>query len=74
MVHNPGHDLGIGIDVGGGDVEVQAEGETDALDEFACQAFECMLRELVRVAGDAALGAAKRHVDQRGLPSHQRGE
>ncbi len=74
FVENPGHHLRVGVDVGGGDVAVGPEHDGDALREPARQSFELELGQLLRIDGDAALGAPERNVHERGLPGHDRRE
>ena len=42
LVHDPRHDLGVGIDVGGGNVDMVADQIMDAGDELAGQALQLM--------------------------------
>ena len=69
-VHDPRHHLGVGADVGRGNVLLGA----DLVDDLARVApREPLLlaeRERLRVADDAALGAAEREAHQRALPRH----
>jgi hypothetical protein len=73
-IHEPRHDLRRGIDVGRRHVFVGA----DDLDELgrvtARDAFEFVLGERRRIAGDAAFTAAERKVDHRALPGHPKCE
>ena len=71
-VHHPGHGLGVGADVGGGDVPVGAEDVVDDADEAPGQALQLRRRQRRGVDLDAALGPAEREVDQGRLPRHQR--
>jgi len=70
LVQNPGHHLRVGVDVGGGDVAVGAEHDRDALREAARQALQLELGQLLRVHGDAALGASEGDVHESRLPRH----
>ena len=74
LVHDPGHHLGVGADVGGGDVLVGADEVVDLLDELAGQPLELAPRELARVAVDPPLAAAEGEVDDGRLPGHQAGQ
>ncbi len=74
LVHHPGHDLGVRVDVRGRDVAGGAEDLLDLVHEGAGDLLELCLGELGRVAIDAALGAAERDVRDGGLPGHERGE
>jgi hypothetical protein len=71
-VHDPGHDLGVGVDVGRGDVLVGADGIDDLGDVAARQRLQLAPRHPRRVADDAALAAAERHLRDRALPRHPR--
>src|SRR4030095_3911596 len=46
----------------------------DPLDELARERIELSRAQCEGITVDPALGAAKRHVDDRGLPRHERGE
>ena len=74
LVHDPRHDLGVGVDVGSGDVLVGPEDRTDHQCEAPGHALELVRAQLRRVHLDATLGPAERDVDQRRLPGHQRCE
>jgi hypothetical protein len=69
-IHDPGHGLFVGVYVGRGDVLFR----TDELEEFggvaARHALQFALRHFVRIANDAALGAAEGNVHHRALPRH----
>jgi hypothetical protein len=73
-VHEPGHRLRRGADVGRRDVLVGA----DNLDQFGRvpprDPLELVLRELRGVAGDAALAAAEWQIHHGALPGHPEGE
>ena len=73
-IHDPGHGLLVGVHVGGGDVLLG----TDELEQFGGvaprHALQFALRHFVRIADDAALGAAERNVHHRALPSHPAGQ
>ena len=74
VVEDPRHDLGVGVHVRGGDVGRRPDEVADGVDELAREALELAVRELARVDLDAALAAAERDADQRGLPGHEAGE
>src|SRR5208337_1705158 len=73
-VHHPGHDLFVGVDVGGGNVFFGA----DEFDQFrgvaAGHALDLAHRHFVGIADHAALGSAEGNVDHRALPGHPTGE
>ena len=71
-VHHPGHDLAVGVHVGRRDVALRADDDADLAGVAARHALELLLRELLRVAADAALGAAVRQVHRRALDRHPR--
>ena len=69
-VHYPGHRLLVGVHVGGGDVLLGPD-EIEQLGGVAAgHALQLALRHFVRIADDAALGAAERNVHHRALPRH----
>ena len=74
LVHHPGHHLGVGVHVRGGDVPRGAEDLLDLVHERARDLLHVGGVELVGGAVDAALGAAEGDAGDRGLPGHQRGE
>ena len=69
-VHDPGHDLGVRVDVRGGDVLLGADEDLDLREEAAAQRLELLLAELLGVDDHAALAAAVRDADDRALPGH----
>src|SRR5579864_9701027 len=73
-VHHPGHDLFVGIHVGGGNVFLRS----DEFDQFggvtAGHALHFTHRHFVRIADHASLGAAKGNVDHSALPGHPTGK
>ena len=73
-VHDPRHDLVVGVDVGRRHVLLGADRVDDLGDVAARQRFELAARHPRRVADDAALAAAERHVRDGALPRHPRGE
>ena len=74
FVHDPGHHLGVGAHVGGGDVLVGADEVVDLLDELAGQPLELAAGELAGVAVHPPLAAAEGRSTTRGLPGHQAGQ
>ena len=73
-VHHPGHGLLVGVDVGRGNVFFRPD-ELDQLRGVAAgHALQFALRHLVRIADDAALGAAEGNVDHGALPGHPAGQ
>jgi hypothetical protein len=69
-VHHPRHDLRVGIHVRRGNIGVRADDDADLAGVAARDLLEFLQRELLRVDADAALGAAVRQVDGRGLDGH----
>ena len=69
-VEDPRHHLRARADVGRRDVALRADLVDDLGRVAARHALELLGRELLRVADDAALGAAEREVHQRALPRH----
>src|SRR5207248_7916272 len=56
-VHHPRHDLGVGVDVGRGDVAIGTDHVGDLGREATRQALELTTTHVLRVARDAPLGA-----------------
>ncbi len=73
-VHDPRHDLIVGVDVGRGHVLLRADGVDDLGDVAARQRLELAPRHPRRIADDAALAAAERHVRDGAFPGHPRRE
>ena len=69
-VEDPRHHARVGADVGSRDVLLGADLVDDLARVAARQALELTARELLRVADDAALGAAEGQAHQRALPGH----
>ena len=69
-VHNPGHGLFVGVDIGRGDVAFRS----DEIDDFGGVAagdfFEFGVREDVRIADYTALAAAEGDIRDRAFPGH----
>ena len=73
-VHDPGHHLLIGIDVGRGHVAFRSDEVDDLGGVAAGELFELGVGEHVGIADDAALAAAERDVDHGAFPGHPGGE
>ena len=73
-VHDPGHDLPVGADVGGGDVAVWADQQADLGGVATGEVLQLGAGQGAWVADDAPLGAAEGDVDQGALPGHPHGE
>ena len=69
-VHHPGHDLAVGVHVGRGDVALRADDDADLAGVAARHALELLHRQLLRIAADAALGAAVGQVHRGALDRH----
>ena len=69
-VEDPRHHLGVGADVGCGNVLLGADLVDDLARVAACEPLLLAQREELRVADDPALGAAERQSHQRALPRH----
>src|SRR5512141_173177 len=70
LVEHPEHVLGVGHDVGGGDVAEGADVLGQDPDPAAAETLLLALAEVMRVANDAALAAAERDVHDGALPGH----
>ena len=73
-VHHPGHDLGIGVDVGCRDVLLGTDEHAQLGREAARQALQLTLGELLGVDHHAALAATERDAHHGALPGHPHGE
>ena len=73
-VHDPGHGLGVRVDVGGGDVAVGADDDRDLGGVAAGHALQLAAGHALGVAGHAALAPAVGDVDGRALPRHPGGQ
>src|SRR5215831_15154040 len=73
-VHDPGHGLLVGVDVGSRDVDLG----TDELEQLGGVAagdfFELGRRQDARIADDASLGSAEGNVGDSAFPGHPGGE
>ncbi|MFN8149639.1 MAG: hypothetical protein U0R24_00740 [Solirubrobacterales bacterium] len=74
LVHHPRHHLGVGVDVGSGDVPRRAENLRDLVHEAARDPLQLSLVEVRRIDVHPALGPAVGDPGDRGLPGHHRGE
>ena len=73
-VHDPGHDLGVGADIGGGNVLVRPQQDGDLAGVAAGQPLQFSRTHLAGVADDAALGPTERDADHGALDAHPEGE
>src|SRR5439155_10827771 len=73
-IHDPGHRLRVGVDIGGGDVNLGADDGRDLGRVAARQALELRDAVLFGVDDDAALGAAVGDAHRGALPGHPHGE
>ena len=69
-VHDPGHDLWRGVDVGGRDVPVGSDQHRDLARVAPRQALQLVVLSRSRVDDHAALGAAEGNPDHGALPGH----
>src|SRR5262249_5125060 len=69
-VHDPRHDLRVGVDVGGRHVLFGADRVDDLGDVTARERFDLALGHLRGIADDAALAAAERDVRDGAFPRH----
>jgi hypothetical protein len=70
LISHPRHDLRGGVNIGGRDVDLQAQDAPHLPDIGPAQALQLARRHFLRVANDAALPAAKRDVHDGRLPGH----
>src|SRR5579875_744005 len=73
-VHDPGHGLFVGIDIGGGDVSLWTDEFSDFGGVAAGDAFELAFAEQLRLTNDAAFAATEGDIDHGTLPGHPGGE
>src|SRR6185437_13470230 len=73
-IHDPGHDLLVGIDVGGGHVFFRPDEFDDFGGVAAGHALEFAGGHFFGIADHAALGSAEGDVDDGALPGHPTGE
>lgn len=73
-VGDPGHVLGVGADVGRGDVVIRADTVGDGGREATDDALHLAVAVLAGIDLDAALAAAEGHADERALHGHEEGE
>ena len=71
-VHDPRHDLIVGVDVGRRHVLLRPDGVDDFGDVTARQRLQLAPRHARRIADDAALAAAERDVRDGAFPRHPR--
>src|SRR5690349_4616074 len=69
-VHDPGHGLRVGVNIGSGDVLVRADDGKNFAGEAAGHALEFALGHALGIANDAALGSAEGNIDDGGFPGH----
>src|SRR5207253_4750467 len=72
-VHHPGHDLGVGVDVGGRDVAVGPDHDTDLARIAAGEVLELVSAELFGIDDHPSLGAAVRNSHHGAFPRHPHG-
>ena len=73
-IHDPGHDLFIGVDIRGGDVFFGTE-KLEQLSRITTgQPLQLSGRHLGRIANDATLGSSKRDVHDGAFPGHPGGK
>ena len=73
-VHDPGHGLRVGVNVGRGNIDLRTDDRLNFRGVAARHALEFALGHALGIADDAALGPAVREIDRGGLPGHPRGE
>src|ERR1043166_120854 len=71
-VHDPGHGLLVGIHVGGGHVLLRSDEVQEFSRVAAGHALDFADRHLLRIANDAAFGAAEGHIHYCTFPRHPR--
>src|SRR5579885_2469016 len=69
-VHDPGHYLGIGVDIGGRNIAMRADNNGDFGRVTTGQAFQFSRAHLLGVADDATFRAAIGNADDGTLPRH----
>ena len=73
-VHDPGHSLGGGVDIGGRDVRLRADEHGDLAGVAPGQAFQFPLRHHLGIADHAAFSAAVGNPHHCALPGHPHGQ
>ena len=73
-IHEPCHDLLIGVDIGGGNITVVSDEGRNFRREAAGEVFELAQRQFGGVYNHPPLGAAKGNVYDRAFPCHPHGE
>ena len=74
LIHDPRHDLAVGIHVWRGDIDVGPDHFVDLVGELSRHALELARIEGAGVDPDSPLGATVGNADHGGLPGHQTGE
>ena len=69
-VHDPSHDLRIGVNIRRGNVFVRPDQRRNLVCVAPRQPFKFVVRELVRVANNAAFCASEWDVDDGAFPGH----
>src|SRR5579859_1531442 len=69
-IHDPAHDLRVGVHIGGGNVAIGANQDGDFSSVAAREAFEFSAGHFMGIADDAAFRTAKRDGDNGALPRH----
>src|SRR4029079_10766710 len=70
-IHEPGHNLGIGVHVGRWDVLVRTDHELDLGRVASGQILELRLGEELRIDGHTAFGSAIWQASYRAFPGHE---
>ena len=73
-VHDPGHDLGVGADIGGRNIPIGADEEADLGRVSPGQALKLGQAQFAGIDDDPAFGSAVGQVHQRAFPSHPHGQ
>ena len=73
-IHHPGHDLGIRVDIGGGDVPVRSDQDADLTRVAAGQVLELITAEALGLDDHPTLGPAVGNPDHGAFPGHPHGE
>src|SRR6185295_18607952 len=73
-VHDPRHDLRVGVDVGRGNVLLRPDDDGDLVRVAPGHALQLVEREHLGIHLDPALGAVVGQVDYRAFPGHPGGE
>ena len=73
-VHDPGHDLRVGVNVRGGNVFVRADDGGNLVGVAASQVLQLVLGKLVGIADDATFCTSERNVNDGAFPGHPHSE